>query len=247
MNKGIYGIFNKKNGKKYYGSSSNIERRWIMHKRQLRNNNHHNLFLQRAWNKYGEDEFNFKIVEIYSGSSEQELFQLEQIYLDTCPEYNIGKNASGGDNLTKNPNKKLIIENITSSIHKRMSSMTAEEKKKKFSKPLEKNPNWKGGKSFFYCKCGQKIGYGIKLCHKCICRKGDKNAFFGKKHSQKTKEILSQKRTGTYYGKQNKPIKIDGISYPSLGQASKNLDISILTIRWRVLSKNIKFKNYYYI
>ena len=50
--------------------------------------------------------------------------------------------------------------------------------------------------------------------------------------------------TGVYNGKQNIPIIIDDIEYRSAGEASKILNIPMVTIRWRVLSKNKKFNNY---
>lgn len=60
---GIYMIKNKLNGKIYIGQSADIYSRWIKHKNFLKNNNHHNKHLQAAWNKYGEDTFEFSIVE----------------------------------------------------------------------------------------------------------------------------------------------------------------------------------------
>ena len=50
--RGIYKILNKIDGKFYLGSSKDIEHRWIDHIRELRKNNHHNDYLQHAWNKY---------------------------------------------------------------------------------------------------------------------------------------------------------------------------------------------------
>src|SRR3989304_1436717 len=60
---GIYKIINKTNGKYYVGSSNDIIGRWFTHKSQLNRNNHCNPHLQRAWNKYGKDNFEFIIVE----------------------------------------------------------------------------------------------------------------------------------------------------------------------------------------
>ena len=50
---GIYRIKNLINGKCYYGSSKEIEKRLKRHKRELNSNTHINCVLQRAWNKYG--------------------------------------------------------------------------------------------------------------------------------------------------------------------------------------------------
>ena len=61
---GIYCIENTINNKKYIGSSRDINRRWYEHKSDLRRNNHVNIHLQSAWNKYGEESFMFSIIEL---------------------------------------------------------------------------------------------------------------------------------------------------------------------------------------
>lgn len=80
---GIYKIINRINNKYYVGSSNNIlhpnKGRWIRHKRNLRKNVHINDHLQSAWNKYGECNFSFIIVE---KSPINLLKETEQKYLD---------------------------------------------------------------------------------------------------------------------------------------------------------------------
>ena len=61
---GIYCIENTIDNKKYIGLSRDIRRRWNEHKSELRNNKHENIYLQRAWNKYGEDAFSFNVIEL---------------------------------------------------------------------------------------------------------------------------------------------------------------------------------------
>ena len=64
---GIYTITNRSNGKVYIGESLDIYRRWHEeHIPQLRNNCHYNKELQNDFNEYGEDNFNFEILERYS-------------------------------------------------------------------------------------------------------------------------------------------------------------------------------------
>jgi group I intron endonuclease len=240
---GIYRIKNLVNGKCYYGSSKQIEKRFDRHKRELKNNIHINRVLQRAWDKYGENNFIFEIVEECNINV---LLEIEQKYLDLQPEYNIGIKSSGGDNLTKNPNKGKIVKKMTESVKRRYNLMTDEEKKEKHSQPMETNPNWKGGTSFKYCECGVKISPINNSCINCRDKSGVNNPFFGKQHAEETKKRLSEKRKGTYNGEQNLPIIIDNVEYRSAGEASKILNIPMVTIRWRVKSKNKKFNNYKY-
>ena len=227
----------------YYVSSKNIEKRWRTHLNNLKNGKHHNVHLQRSWDKYGEDNFVFELVE---ECGETILLELEQKYLDLNPEFNIGVKSSGGDNLTKNPNKEDIVRKMTQSVRKRYELMSEDERKEKHSQPMDKNPNWKGGTSFKYCECGLKISPNNNSCINCRDKSGEKNPFFGKQHTEETKKRLSEKRKGTYNGEQNIPIIIDNVEYRSAGEASKILDIPMVTIRWRVKSKNKKFDNYKY-
>lgn len=60
---GIYKITNKLNGKIYVGESVNIYLRWNEHRCRLRNNYNDSEHLQNAWNKYGEENFEFEVIE----------------------------------------------------------------------------------------------------------------------------------------------------------------------------------------
>jgi group I intron endonuclease len=82
---GVYQIINKSNNKKYVGSSKDIGHRWYRHKLALRNNKHYNDHLQRAWNKYGEVSFVFKVLEVVEDKSK--LLEIEQYWLDKLETY----------------------------------------------------------------------------------------------------------------------------------------------------------------
>jgi len=64
MTTGIYGIVHVVSGRVYVGQSQNIEKRWINHRTTLNRRRHHSVHLQRCWNKYGADAFEFKILEV---------------------------------------------------------------------------------------------------------------------------------------------------------------------------------------
>jgi len=90
---GVYQITNILNGKIYIGSSIDIRSRWKEHKRDLKNNKHHSLHLQRSWNKNGTDGFEFSVLE---KCKENETLTREQYYLDTIKPFKkeIGYNTS---------------------------------------------------------------------------------------------------------------------------------------------------------
>ena len=66
----IYSILNKVNGKIYVGQTiQRFNKRKSKHINQLRNQKHYSNHLQNAWNKYGEDAFDFNVIEICSNES----------------------------------------------------------------------------------------------------------------------------------------------------------------------------------
>lgn len=64
MSIGIYMILNKINDKKYIGSSNNVQSRITQHNWLLRTNKHSNTYLQNSFNLFGEENFDFKLIEI---------------------------------------------------------------------------------------------------------------------------------------------------------------------------------------
>jgi group I intron endonuclease len=60
---GVYEIRHRRSGKRYVGSAANIVNRWTVHRCHLRRGSHHCQHLQRAWNKYGEGQFVFAVLE----------------------------------------------------------------------------------------------------------------------------------------------------------------------------------------
>lgn len=91
MAAGIYQITNQVNGKKYIGSAANLQQRWWAHQSALRLQKHHNRYLQRAFDKHGEEAFVFSMLEKVESAM---LLKREQQYLDMLkPEYNISPTA----------------------------------------------------------------------------------------------------------------------------------------------------------
>ena len=81
---GVYQIRNKINNKVYVGSSKDISQRWLQHISGLKNNKHRNQHLQYAWNKYGEENFEFSILEIVVNQNNFKdiLIEREQFWID---------------------------------------------------------------------------------------------------------------------------------------------------------------------
>ena len=88
---GVYKIVNNLTNEFYIGSAINMKYRWKLHRRVLNNKTHHNLHLQRAWDKYGNDVFSFEVVEWVA--DKEKLIEVEDAYIskyfDTGVLYNI--------------------------------------------------------------------------------------------------------------------------------------------------------------
>lgn len=86
---GIYQIENLINGRIYVGRASRFKGRWSTHLSSLRNNKHHNEYLQNDFNKLGEDAFQFEVIEVVKKTSTEVLAEVEQRHIDRV--YGLGR------------------------------------------------------------------------------------------------------------------------------------------------------------
>lgn len=90
---GIYQIVRLSSADQYIGSARDLGKRKKEHLLALKYGKHHSRYLQRAWNKYGEASFAFRIISI---CAEEDLFFYEQRFLDALrPTYNVNPSACG--------------------------------------------------------------------------------------------------------------------------------------------------------
>lgn len=163
---GIYCIENKINHKKYIGQSIHIHRRWSEHKYELNNNMHENDYLQKSWNKYGLDNFEFSIIEVCSVDEldDKECYYIS-LYNTFDKKYGYNLISGGGTNreISEETREKLRQANRKRKIFPDMSG--------------ENNPMF--GKN-----------------HSDETREKIRQSRLGKKTSEQTKIKLSQIRTG---------------------------------------------------
>jgi len=84
----IYRIKNLSTGKVYVGSTNDPEKRWPYHQYRLKKGNHHSILLQRAWNKYGPDDFGFDVIESVVPYQKETVIEREQFWMDALDCYN---------------------------------------------------------------------------------------------------------------------------------------------------------------
>lgn len=93
---GVYRFTCIPTGNIYIGGSFELRQRILAHIRLLRNGQHHNPYLQSAWDKYGEAAF---LITVEEECSRAQLTEREQYYLDTLQpfapaHFNITRDAS---------------------------------------------------------------------------------------------------------------------------------------------------------
>ena len=141
MTCGIYGIEDISGKRLYVGYAQNMDRRKKEHFSALRLGKHKNNFLQTVYNKYGENNLFFFLIE---KCKPQELKELEIFYIcyfDTRPPNGFNL-TSGGDGL-QNPDE--FVKNKISISNKGVSRNWSDVEKKKKWFSGKNNPNF--GKS----------------------------------------------------------------------------------------------------
>lgn len=254
---GVYKIICVKTGKFYVGSAKDIRHRQIQHLCHLRKGDHHCIYLQRAWNKYGEDNFVFEVHKACDNYQEEEKLVLDLLF-DTGQLLNTSKQVSGGDLLSYHPNRDEIIARRSQSFHETLVTMSEEERKEKWGRSGPDNGMFgqhhsnesrkqmsekrKGQVSTFLgrthsAEAKQKLSERAKL------RTGEKNSFYGKTHSDETKAKIREKRLGKKPGN-IQYYKIDDQYFGGLYEASKYLGVHVTVVSYRVNSKNKRFDAY---
>jgi group I intron endonuclease len=113
MASAIYAIVNAVTRDMYVGSAVAVNRRWNAHRCNLKKRSHHCKHLQNAYAKYGNNAFDWEIIEFVSDKSK--LIEREQFWLDFFqPIYNKQKIADScfGVKRSKESRQKMSVAQV---------------------------------------------------------------------------------------------------------------------------------------
>ena len=261
----VYKLLCTANNRFYIGSTADLNKRKQRHLYDLQRGEHNNIFLQRTFNKYGAEAFKWLVIYV---DTVEEARILEQHYIDKYMRskrcMNIGRTASGGDNLTQHPYRRDIIRRIKLTLRRKFRAMSDAERSAKFGKPGSLNGMY--GRSHTP-ETRAKISAlnigrtppnkGVSpsaeqkklLSEKALARyaAGAVNPFLGKSHTRKTKNILSRKgkeryADPNYTHAQARKVKCDGKVYKSVSEAARHIGCVPASILFRIKSPNFKYE-----
>lgn len=110
----------------------------------------------------------------------------------------------------------------------------------------EDNPNWKGGISNSTCEvCDKKISQGATRCMEHIKyeRSGVNNPFYGKTHSEETKQKLREcANNRTTKPNNSKRLMADGVLYSTASEAARAFGITRGLVNYRCKSNKYDWK-----
>lgn len=209
----IYKIECKITNTVYIGQTKNLKRRFDDHKYKLRHSEHYSEFMQNDFDIYGEENFIFEILE---NVPDNKLDERERFWIKEYPKiYNKENGGIRDKQLADETKSKLSIKakkryktharflNTPEAIKKRSISNTGKKRNEAFKR---------------------------KMSELASSRTGEKNSFYGHKHSKETRRKISEANKGKSDGGKPKiPIVAINLKtgerreYSSKADASKDM------------------------
>lgn len=132
---GVYLISNQTSGKLYVGSASNLAKRHGEHQRRLRRKDHENDHLQKAWDKHGDEAFEFLVLLICAPDQmiyfEQRALDYYKVKCGWRQMYNANPNAASGLGRRMSARSRaLLLERLRGNQYTKGHALSPEHKEK---------------------------------------------------------------------------------------------------------------------
>lgn len=226
MKSGIYKITNTVNNKVYVGQAVNLGTRYGRHLYRIKRNEHHNDYIQRAFDKYGENSFKYEILEEIKDLSL--LDSREKFWID----HHGGINSDDTYNL-KDP----LLNEYNDYVKKKMSKSSLGKNNPNYGNKWTDEQKEKASKNKKGVTLEDRIG---KDKAKLVKQKMSKSQA-GRKHSEETKEKIREANIGEKnpaYGKGDRQL---GDKNPMWGKESENRKPILQYTKEGVLVKEYDF------
>lgn len=260
-----YIIYKLEIGPYYYiGYTENQDKRFKTHLRELKKQRHHNSNVQSKFNEEGADNLSFSIISSFETEREARLEEESLIknamQTDLRHVLNQSTYSSGGDLISNHTNKDEVLKRRSATIKANASVMTKEERSAVWGKPGILNGMY--GKThtkevkdkLSATKVGISVNVGIKRSDEtkkkmsviASQRTGSKNPFFGRVHTEDSKERVRSKMVGKTPTNTRK-VRCDEIDYPSVTAAAKFYGVTASAMIHRLKSLDKRFSNFVYL
>jgi len=194
----VYLIHNIKNNKVYVGMTKDIKRRWLSHISNAKDNNINCQYIHKAMRKYGLENFVFSIIQILNNKNDcdnAEIYWIKFFNSKSKAGYNL---TNGGDSIegythTEETKKRISDKHMGKKLSPEQLKRTTEQlrnmSKIKIGIPLSEEHKKKLSEARTGMRFTEEHRKNISLGQKGK-RMGKENSFFGRKHTEETKELI---------------------------------------------------------
>ena len=256
-----YFLINTVTGHFYVGSTCNLDVRIKRHFKELVEQKHHNVFFQELYNSQPNFRLSFILETNLENARSRELEVIKK-FSNNSLMLNVSLGTNGGDNLTRNPKKALIVQKIATAITERNNELTSDQRKLLYGKLGSRNGMY-GKRHTVETRIkiskanigrpgpvGKKLSleHRKKISERQKLRVGTSNSFYGKKHSLEMRKHLSlMAKARTSKPTNSRKVRIENRIFESVSDAAKGVGVCSASILFRIKSKNNKFSEYSYI
>jgi len=235
---GIYMILCVYTNKRYYGLSSNISARLSQHKSRLRRNIHEIPELQRDWNLYGETNFQFSVVFISKDATKEELEALEMEHISR--NHNICYNKWLPASRKKQDNPFWGQEHTQESRDQISRSLR---------ESYQTNPQQGLGiqlKGKIYpsiAEAARQTTHSRDTIRRWLNDPNNPNCILIDENQKTSKAAADSEKTKAPPSNKNRPVRVDGVLYPSIGEAARQTGYSRTILQRRLKQQENQKEN----